>query len=368
VRRTVFLVALVGLLAGAAPARDGTSTRRLLNLARLQSRSLGVAATYSVVRCGTDCKSYTPHVFVTGDGHSWHDVTPPHLLLEIEDIAFSTPRAGWVLANDCAAAKAFFYRTKDGGRTWRQARAPATNCAAGSRLDVSFADARHGWILLVIENGSRVGLFRTHDGGKSWTDVGKEAPLRGSILFATPRIGWLARSDLARPGELYATRDGGRSWHKRRLRPPPGWRGARAFPDRPTFFGARGVLPVDLVRGARAAVAFYTTANYGRTWQIRTVRRLDFRILASPASQIVRYVQTSIATPSSWWIAGGRKHGVVAETTDRGHSWHVSSAPIVGSEISSGGARRAWLTTSRGRGALYATSDGGRSWRQLELP
>jgi hypothetical protein len=116
------------------------------------------------VRCGTDCKSYTPHVFVTGDGHSWHDVTPPHLLLEIEDIAFSTPRAGWVVASDCAAAKAFFYRTKDGGRTWRRGRAPATNCAAGSRLDASFADARHGWILLVIENGSRVGLFRTHDG------------------------------------------------------------------------------------------------------------------------------------------------------------------------------------------------------------
>ena len=367
--RTFVLVAVVGLLAGAVPARNATSTRSVLELARLQSRSFGIAAIYDVAACWPYCRSYTPRIYATRDEHSWLEVTPPHLLPEVEDVFFRTPSVAWVAANDCAAARAFVYRTRDGGRTWRRARVPATNCPGGSRLDVSFADARHGWILLVAENGNRVGLFRTRDGGKTWTDVGEDAPLKGSIAFASPRIGWLARSDFPLPGQLYATRDGGRSWHRRKLRLPRGWQRARAFPDRPTFFGARGVLPVDFVLGRRTAVAFYTTADNGRTWRPRAVLRVDSSVLTGPSEGgAIRYIPTSIATPSAWWIAVGRKRGAVAETSDGGHSWHVASAPVVGSEISAGGARRAWLTTSRGRSGVYATSDRGRSWHRLELP
>jgi photosystem II stability/assembly factor-like uncharacterized protein len=368
-RGVVLVLAILGLFASAALANGEIAGQKVLAMARLQSRSLGVAAVYDVARCGTYCSSYTPHIFVTGDARSWRKVTPPHLLLEVEDVEFSTPRAGWVVANDCAAAKAFFYRTRNGGHTWRRTRAPEANCAAGSRLDVSFADARHGWILLVAENGNRVGLFRTRDGGETWADVGTDAPLKGAIAFATPRIGWLARSDFPLPGELYATRDGGRSWHRRKLRLPRGWREARAFPDRPTFFGARGVLPVDLVRGRQSAVAFYSTANAGRTWRLRAVRRVDFSILArSSGGGPVRYVPTSIATPSTWWIVGGRRHAHVAVTSDAGASWQVAAAPVVGSEVSAVDSRRAWLTTTQRKGALYATSNQGRTWHQLEFP
>jgi photosystem II stability/assembly factor-like uncharacterized protein len=363
------VLAILGLLAGAALAKGEITARRELALARRQSPSLGVAAIYNVVRCGTYCKSYTPHIFVTGDGRSWREVTPPHLLLEVEAVAFSTPR-GWVVANDCAAARAFFYRTRNGGRAWRRTPVPVTNCAAGSRLDVSFADTRHGWILLVAGNSSRGPvLYRTQNGGKTWRPVGEEAPIAGAIAFATPRIGWLARSDFALPGELYWTRDAGRSWHRRRLHLPHGWRGARGFPDRATFFGARGVLPVDLVRGRQSAVAFYTTANDGGTWRLRAVRRVEFSILArSSEGDSIRYVPTSIATPASWWIVGGRNHGHVSVTRDAGASWQVAAAPVVGSQISAVDARRAWLSTTGRQGTLYATNNGGGTWRQLGLP
>ena len=368
-RRVVLMLAILGLLAGATLARGESPARRVLELARLQSPSVGVVAIYNVVPCGTYCRSYTPHIFATGDGRPWREVTPPHLLLEVEDVAFSTPREGWVVANDCAAGRALFYRTRNGGQTWWRSRAPEVNCAAGSRLDVSFADAKHGWILLVAENGNRVGLFRTQDEGKTWKPVGKDAPLKGAIAFATRRIGWLARSDFPRPGELYATRDGGRSWHYRKLRLPRGWRDARPFPDRPTFFGARGVLPVDLVRGRRSAVAFYTTVNDGGAWRLRAVRRIDFSILTQFSEGVpARYIPTSIASPSAWWIVAGRRQNHVAVTVDAGASWRVAAAPVVGSEISAVDARRAWLSTTGRRGALYATSNGGRTWRQVTLP
>src|SRR5918994_3894721 len=166
--RAVVLLAAVGLFAGAALAGDRSSVRGQLAFARLQSSSFGIAATYDVVPCGTACTSYKPHIFITNDGSSWREVTPEHMLPQLEDVVFSTRLIGWVAANDCAAGRAFVYRTTNGGRTWRSAAVPATNCSAGSRLDLSFSDNRHGWMLKVFENGNYARLERTRDGGKTW--------------------------------------------------------------------------------------------------------------------------------------------------------------------------------------------------------
>jgi photosystem II stability/assembly factor-like uncharacterized protein len=368
--RAVVLLALVGVFAGAALAGEQTTVRRQLALARLESPSFGVAGIYDVDRCGAGCARYKPHLVVSNDDRSWREITPQHVLSELEDVVFSTRLVGWVAANDCASAKAFVYRTIDGGRTWRAAAVPATNCAAGSRLDLSFSDSRHGWILNTFVNGNRAPLERTLDGGKTWKEVNPNAPLMGAIAFATPRDGWLGRNDFALPQQLYVTRNGGRSWRHRAIATPRGWRGARLFPDTPTFFGGRGVLPVSLVLGKRSAVAFYVTRNGGRTWQPRAIRTVGFPILAS--QPFVRYVPTSIASPAVWWIASGRKHSSIAVTTNAGRSWHVSSPSNLprapGSEISAAGPRRAWLTTPGRKRSLYATSDGGRTWRRLGLP
>jgi len=369
--RAVVLLAAVGLFTGVALARDEPRVRRQLAFARLQSSSFGIAGIYDVHSCGAVCTSYKPRIFITNDGRSWREVTPQHMLSELEDALFSTRLVGWVAANDCAAGKAFVYRTTNGGRTWRSAAVRATNCSAGSRLDLSFSDNKHGWLLNVFENGNRASLERTRDGGKTWNEVNASAPLKGRIVFVTPRDGWLARSDFAGPQQLYATRNGGRSWQRRPVAVPPGWRGAQLFPDAPTFFGNRGILPVSLVRGKRTAVAFYVTSNGGRTWQQRALRPVEFSILASP-NPFARYVPTGIATPSVWWIASGRTQSFIGITADAGHSWHVSTPSSLpsaaSSEISAGDARRAWLTTSQQKSALYSTSDGGRTWRRLNLP
>jgi photosystem II stability/assembly factor-like uncharacterized protein len=366
--RAVVVFAVVGL-ASAALARDGATVRRQLAFARLQSPSFGVAVVYDLVRCGAYCKSYKPHVYAVDYGRSWREVTPPHVLEEPEDVVFLSRRVGWISANDCAAGKAFVYATTDGGRIWRRAPIQATNCAAGSRHELAFSDARHGWSLLIFENGNESPLEHTTDGGKTWRQVTPNAPLKGRIAFATARDGWLAQTDFASPRQqLYVTHDGGRSWRRRRVATPSNWRGAKVFPYAPTFFGTRGVLPVALVRGRRTAIAFYTTRNRGRTWRPRAVRRVTFPVLAPRAGPFVRYLPTSIASASVWWIAGREKHPFVAVTTDAGASWHVSTPPDAVSEISAADGRHAWLTTSRRTTALYTTSDGGRTWHRLEPP
>ena len=142
----------------------------------------------------------------------------------------------------------------------------------------------------------------------------------------------------------------------------------------PTFFGARGVLPVSLTRGNRAAVAFYVTGDDGRTWRLRSVRPVEFTVLVAH-SPFVRYVPTSIVSPTVWWIAEGRTHPYVAITASAGKSWRVSGPSRLlragPGEISATDAWHAWLTTwsPNNRMAMaYTTSDGGDTWSRLSLP
>ena len=351
----------VGVFAAAALAHDETTVHRTLEFARLQSASLGIVATSDAVST-----SYRPHVFVTDDGR-WREITPPRVLWQLEAVVFSSPRVGWVVANDCSAGKAAVYRTSDGGQSWSSASVPSTNCAAGSRLVVSFSDTEHGWILDIFESGNRDPLARTSDGGKTWHKVSPSGPLAGTIVFTTSRDGWASRSDFASPQQLYATSDGGGRWQHRSLAAPVGWKGAALFPDAPRFFGQRGVLPVDVVLAKRTGVAFYTTADGGVTWQPGAVHAVESPIV-TPRSPFVRYVPTSIVSPTVWWVAAGRERSAVAVTSDAGKSWQRSTLPAGSAEISAGSARRAWLTTSQTARALYVTNDGGRSWRRQALP
>jgi photosystem II stability/assembly factor-like uncharacterized protein len=358
------------LLVSAAPAANQPEVTRQLYSARLFSPSVGVEAIYSVTARGVST-FYEPHLFVTHDGRSWSEITPPRLLTQLGDFDFLDAAHGWVTAYDCAAGRAFVYKTVDGGRSWSFTPVPGPNCSAGSRFQVSFADASHGSLLTVDENSSRNGdLSLTRDGGRTWTPVAAQLPIKGSFVLSSPWQGWLARREFDSPQQLYATRNGEKTWRRRFLPLPKGWSGARLFPDVPTFFGDRGVLPVSLSRGNRTAVAFHGTRDAGRAWKLRSVRPVSFSLnLKDP---FVRYVPTSIPSPKTWWIVQGNARPSVAVTTNAGRTWQQSSppspAPSRGWQISATDPQHAWLTTFRqNTGKLYATSDGGHNWHRLLL-
>ena len=96
---------------------------------------------------------------------------------------------------------------------------------------------------------------------------------------------------------------------------------------------------------------------------------LGSKLIAGPrSSPFIRYVPTSIVSPSVWWVAAGRTRSAIAVTSDAGKSWRASTLPVRTSEVSGISARRAWLTTSQAASALYATSDAGDSWHRLAVP
>ena len=294
------------------------------------------------------------------------------MLFEFEDVQFASPLVGWVVENDCAQGKAYVDRTHDGGRRWEKTPVRSTNCAAGSRLDLSFADTSHGWLLDVYENGSGpYPLERTLDGGATWRPVGR-VPIAGRIVFRTAREGWLSRADFAQPQQLYATVDGGRSWQRRVLPTPPGWTGARIYPDVPVFFGVRGVLPASVVGAGRAAVAFYVTPNGGRTWSVASVREVSGPVTGRH-SPFAAYVPTGIPSAGTWWMVNGGSRTRIAITTNAGRTWRVAASAglptLRSATLSPADGQHAWLVNfAQGRLLAYSTRDAGRTWQRLTLP
>jgi photosystem II stability/assembly factor-like uncharacterized protein len=356
------------LAAGSA----GATAERQFTYAKLQLPSLGIVGADEITTCGAACTRARPHLFIESDGRSSREITPPGMLFQLEDVQFLSRDEGWVVDNDCAAGKAFVHRTHDGGRRWQKAPVRSTNCAAGSRLDLSLLDSKHGWILDVYENGNApYPLGRTLNGGASWRQVGG-APIAGTIAFSSAREGWLGRGDFAQQQQLYVTLNGGRTWRRRVLPPPPGWKGVRLFPDVPTFFGKRAVLPVTLTRSGRAAVAFYLTGDGGRSWAASSVRTISSSVLRRQ-SPFISYVATAIVSPTKWWAVDAGARPRIAVTVDGGKSWRSSTPAalpkLTAAEISAADAQHAWLTTRvQNRLVAYKTSNAGRSWQRLSLP
>jgi len=129
---------------------------------------------------------------------------------------------------------------------------------------------------------------------------------------------------------------------------------------------------MSLTRAGHAAVAFYVTADAGRTWSIASIRLVASAVSRSH-SPFVAYVPTGIVSATTWWVAGVGARARIAVTTDAGKTWNAVTPTGLPSlrapTISAVDDRHAWLINlADGRLAAYSTTDAGRRWRRLSLP
>jgi hypothetical protein len=162
---------------------------------------------------------------------------------------------------------------------------------------------------------------------------------------------------------LYSSDDGGRTWHRRLVHRPAGYRSARRLYDLPTFTDGFRVLPLSLIDHHRQDVAFYSNPAGPGAWRLGGVLRAHLNARHS----FPRPIPTSVASPSKWWAFYGRGDHL-AITRDGGDRWtrrkaHVNGAP---ESISAVGGRTAWVTTAdAGRSFLFLTRSRGKRWRRL---
>jgi len=154
-------------------------------------------------------------------------------------IWFATAETGWLAGTIYRGETPegeFFFKTADGGRTWRDQQVP-TSFAVGW---VEFADDRHGWA------GGAAGLLYTADGGATWRTSNGPG---GMVDFsaAAPKVAWATAGD----GRLYRTVNGV-DW--RQVNP-----GVSGLLWRVDF--------VDAARGFAIGDKFVKTVDGGASWR-----------------------------------------------------------------------------------------------------
>jgi photosystem II stability/assembly factor-like uncharacterized protein len=303
-------------------------------------------------------------------GASWSSVAPVGIAPEQIRGVHLAAGSGWIVAATGSAKRPLaLYRTTNRGATWAVSTLPApADVDVAAPTDIEPLDDLHVFVGLRLEPGrwslSRGLLLRTSDGGARWTK--SALPAGGDLSFPTARDGWLA-GGLAHE-RLYATHDGGKTWKQVVPRPAIARAASTAY-SLPTFSSTtEGVLPVSLASGARSSLAFETTVDGGRSWQVAALVRVgkSLRIAAS--------VPTAIVDPTLW-LAG--VNGKLVAFTDGGSTrTTVGSLPGAVTALQFASSTAGWAEVPGACAKvvpscpvkLFATADGGVSWTRLRPP
>jgi photosystem II stability/assembly factor-like uncharacterized protein len=295
-------------------------------------------------------------VYVTVDGHSWRQVTPPGAVRPgtfraIDAVAFRGVREGWLIASDCSTGRGSVYRSSDGGRSWKAYAFHAHSCVGGANFSLYVESDKRAWVLQNEPTGPNSRVYRTTDGGRSWRLVSKLATYGGKVAFVSPRNGWLAGQRLLR------TVDGGRSWQIQPLPAPRGYQGRLVLLTALRFFGRDGEL-AGQYGGDKPVIGFYRTRDAGRHWHL-----LSTLPGSSPAT-FPQFVLSAVSASTAWLLTAGAKPAAYV-TRDGGRRW--SSHQLARRLFAPVALSARVAAASDFHGVPYITRDGGRTWRLLKL-
>jgi WD40 repeat protein len=319
------------------------------------------------------------HIFRTEDGGAtWIDVTPPQSrepAVGFERIVtgdFYDPYTGWVVYHppDFVGGPSTLdalqvWRTSDGGVTWQGSVPQAPLDINEGPPMVVGADSQNVWILTeffvgVGQHGST--LVRSTDSGTSW-DVLQLPPdsmsscHRTGLAFANGTTGWMTNEcpfELAGGVFVDVTSDGGATWERIELEPPPGqpeFEGAYSIckTHSPNLHSAtEGGLIVECTRSERAKVSYlYRTEDGGANWSA-----------SSYPGGILHYVDRNTA-----W-AFSRE---IYKSVDGGESWTLVKTVSWEGDFSFVDGDTGWaIARTEGAVALVRTTNGAGSWSILE--
>lgn len=293
-------------------------------------------------------------LLTSNGGATWQDVTPQGL--RVHEAAFVNLQTGWAVGRTMDGRLATA-RTEDGGFHWetRPIEDPgATEIPGEGRATIEVLDDETAWVALQLPtsaNFSQGELFFTRDGGRTWDR--RNLTLGERVSFVDELRGWTAGGPAG--DRLYHTLDGGRTWRETPLESLAG----TVSVGTPHFStGDTGWLRVatDGPEGRRFSV--YRTTDGGGTWILESERpasrpresleawtALDGTVPAIdlPAGT----VRASFADDSYGWVAVQRGRCEGKDRLSGGESAVTEAAQCV----------QEW--------SLLATEDGGRSWREI---
>ncbi|HJQ03020.1 MAG TPA: sialidase family protein [Jatrophihabitans sp.] len=327
-------------------------------------------------------------VLITADyGTSWTRVTPNGLTANQLGSAAVTFRPDGTLLIATASANGqlvtVYRRAHDSG-IWSQSTVPVSGLpalvGAGYLPSLSFSDNDHGWLMvgMFITHIATGALLQTKDGGASWVQTASAIQEAGPVTAMSSLDGFLT---WPMNGWTFVSHDGGSSWARFTLTPPPGKQSDSVMPiGQPVVSGSAVVIAAQFATAdGPDGIGLYRSTDHGATWTLtsRVPTQADesdvFTVQLDGSYALLRSLLPVLGGPRTW---------TVSITSDAGRTFRDGASTIqVGDPValwSAGGGKLWALTADNGcqngksdchaTTGILATSDGGASWQQLHLP
>jgi photosystem II stability/assembly factor-like uncharacterized protein len=253
-------------------------------------------------------------------------------------------RVGWALgASPCGPGICTtLARTRDGGSTWHSVPVPEALLTPSPTTvsRVRFANASDGWLF-----GPQV--WATHDGGTSWHQVG---PLGGPMLSleaAGGRVWALVGSQEGVSATVYAASVGTDDW-------------------RPV--GSGGAAPIGI--SLHGKVGYAATAD-GAVIALGPGPDIEERGVPCAAATVAAVAaagETDVAVVCAADAAAGSSTKTLLLSHDGGRTWTTAgNAPRAGqtSGLAAASTHTFVVGASSGASYLYRTADGGKTWKTV---
>jgi photosystem II stability/assembly factor-like uncharacterized protein len=291
---------------------------------------------------------------------SW-DLTPTGSSARLRGLSAVSRKVAWA-----SGTAGTVLRTTDGGATWASVGPPGTSDL--QFRDIEATSDRHA-VILSIGEGEQSRIYVTEDGGASWTLAFQNPDPRAfydCMAFSTPQRGLALSDPVDGVFRLQETTDGGNTWSL--VDPsgmPPAQANEFAFAASGTCLTAGQGQTTYLASGGIDPPRIFVSKDRGHTWNVTAAP-----LIGGPSAGVfsVRFrdrhngiaVGGDFANPTS-------SLGNAAWSSDGGISWRPASVRPAGYRSGS-----AWLPHERdvalavGPSGSDVTTDAGRTWSPFD--
>lgn len=256
-----------------------------------------------------------------------------------------------------------YLRTLDGGATWQAGTVP--DAADLDFRSIYALDSDTAWVMS-SGPGVKSRIYRTDDGGRHWALLYTNPDATGfldALQFWDGRRGAVLGDPVNGRFVVLTTRDGGKSWRRRKL--PASLPDEGAFAASNSCLRVRGRREMWFASGGLSGGRVFHSSDGGWHWTVAATGVRHDSAGAGIFSLAFADARHGIAVGGDYGKPA-EPGGNVAVTSDAGHTWEIPVGHPAGyrSAVEYLAGHKAWIAV--GTSGSDVSNDDGRTWKSFD--